>query len=441
MNTPRANVQAERDLIGLAMVEPRILEDVELAPEDFHHPAFEALWRLILERSAAGRPTDSLALAESLPADKPRGLTPLLIAELISDSSPWRAWDAPNLAELIRGTAQARRGQALAVKLGDALTDAPLEALPGILDGARADLDAVADAGTGTRVRALTEGLAEAIPVWENPDSREVYPTGWAGLDDLLSGGWVPGQITVLGARPAVGKSLFATCCAVAGHGYGVGFFSLETTERELLARIVASATGVKLANLTGSALTPAERERVRAFQRTAAGWAVMIEERPRITMAQIRATVRSWKRRQPVRLVIVDYLQLVAPADNRESRERQVARIAEDAKAMAKELNVHVLLLAQVNRKSADRDDMRPRITDLRESGGIEANADAVALLHRPEGGDGVTLEVLLEKNRHGRVGILELVWRPDLGAIQSAGAGPRDYPHGRPGALLPGP
>lgn len=437
MHTPRANVAAERELLALGLLEPAVLADAELAPEDFHNPAHEDLWRLMLAEARAGRPTSPVALADAIPADAARGLTPGLLADLVAAGAPG-AWHAEHLARIVAETAQARRGQNLADRLAADLADVPLDALGAVLDGARAELDAVADAGAGTRHRAFAQAVGDAIPVWENPDAREVYPTGWAGLDDFLMGGWVPGQITVIGARPAVGKSLFATCCAVAGHGYGVGFFSLEMTERELLARIVASATGVKLANLTASRLSPADRERVRAFHRAGSDWAIMVEERARISMGQIRATVRSWKRRQPVRLVIIDYLQLVAPADPRESRERQVSRIAEDAKAMAKELNVHVLLLAQVNRKSADRDDMRPRITDLRESGGIEANADAVALLHRPEGGDGVTLEVLLEKNRHGRVGVLELVWRPDLGAIQSPGAGPRDYPHGRPAAIL---
>jgi replicative DNA helicase len=148
--------------------------------------------------------------------------------------------------------------------------------------------------------------------------------------------------------------------------------------------------------------------------------------------MAQIRAQVRTWKRRGPVPLIIIDYLQLVAPADTREQRERQVARIAEDMKHLAKEFDTHVLALAQVNRGSTQRADTRPTMADLRESGGIEAHADNIILLHRDDEEMEGEIEFIIEKNRHGETGKIRLAWRPHFGSVNSMASEAGDFRYG---------
>lgn len=156
------------------------------------------------------------------------------------------------------------------------------------------------------------------------------------------------------------------------------------------------------------------------------------MEDRPQRSIAQMRASLRSWKRRGEVRLVIVDYLQLMAPADRSEQRERQVSRMSEDLKAMAKDFGVAVVALAQVNRGAALGDSKRPTMAHLRESGGIEANADQVLLLHRDENAPH-KIEIVVAKNRHGSVGLVDLVWSPAVSSAYEEAPHSASYPFGR--------
>lgn len=433
-STRRNNVDAERALLATVLVEPRAIPDVEhLAPEDMWHPAHEELWRMILAEHRAGRPVDPVLLSEDVrTSERDTRVNPLLIAELTAGMSE-PAVKAPHFARLIADTAQARRVQDLAQRLLADAGDANLGELEAVLDRARGDLDKVASASAGVEVRTIADLFEEALVEWAAPEDVEVYPTGWPELDDLLGGGWKPGQLTVLGARPAVGKSVVACCAAVAAHEYGAGLFSLEMTDRELMARMVAAEVGVDLGRLNDATqLTEEDWRKIMRMRGAVPDWRVFVESTPRRSAAQVKATVRSWQRRGPVPLVVVDYLQLMTPADTRDQRERQVARLAEDLKIMAKELNVHVVALAQVNRGSTQREDKRPAMSDLRESGGIEAHADNVILLHRPEDGDGATLEFGVAKNRHGATATLELAWRPNVASVNSYSPTPAAYPFG---------
>jgi replicative DNA helicase len=300
-----------------------------------------------------------------------------------------------------------------------------------VLDDARAVLDETSNAASGVKVRTFADALEDAINLWSAPRGKS-FPTGWHELDQKFNGGWHPGQLTVMGARPAVGKSLVAGCAAVAASGYGAGFFSLEMKEHEVVGRMAAASEGIDLHRINSHSLTDADWVKMARLTEKAAEWPVYIEEASRITMAQIRATVRTWQRRGPVPLIIIDYLQLCAPADQRDTRERQVSRIAEDCKHLAKEFNTHVLALAQVNRGSVQRADPRPAMADLRESGGIEAHADNIILLHRDDEEMEGEIELIVEKNRHGETGKIRLAWRPHFASVNSMAFEPGDYRHG---------
>jgi len=201
--------------------------------------------------------------------------------------------------------------------------------------------------------------------------------------------------------------------------------------EYEVVGRMTAASEGVDLHHLNSCDLTEADWSKVARLRSKSAEWPVYVEELSRTSMAQIRAQVRTWKRRGPLPLVIIDYLQLVSPADTREQRERQVARIAEDCKHLAKEFDTHVLALAQVNRGSTQRADPRPTMADLRESGGIEAHADNIILLHRSDDMEG-EIEFIIEKNRHGETGKINLAWRPHFASVNSMASEPGDFRYG---------
>jgi replicative DNA helicase len=426
--TPRQDLDSERAVIGAAMLDQRVLEDIHLKAEDFYRPQHEQLWDLILVEHRAGHPVTPYALVQRLVTAPIQGMEVSYPHECAA-VAPVRS-QAPYHADIVKGLARLRRLADVGAKLQQMSMTSAWDETEQVLDDARATLDATANEATGIRVRTFADALESAIDLWSSPKGKS-YPTGWSELDRKFNGGWHPGQLTIMGARPAVGKSLVAGCAAVAATSYGVGFFSLEMKEHEVIGRMTAASEGIDLHHLNSFELTEGDWSKVARLRAKSADWPVYIEELSRTTMAQIRATVRTWKRRGPVPLVIIDYLQLVAPADTREQRERQVARIAEDCKHLAKEFDTHVLALAQVNRGSTQRADPRPTMADLRESGGIEAHADNIILLHRSDDMEG-EIEFIIEKNRHGETGKINLAWRPHFASVNSMASEAGDFRYG---------
>jgi replicative DNA helicase len=424
---PRQDIDAERAVIGAVMVDHRNLENIHLKPEDFFLPIHDQLWSLIITEARAGKPFTALALSQKLVSNPILGMEPSYLHECMN-AAPYGMTE--HYAGIIAGVARLRRLADVGVKLQQAAATAAWDSTEAVLDDARATLDATANEAAGLRVRTFADALESAIDRWASPKGKS-YPTGWSELDRKFNGGWHPGQLTIMGARPAVGKSLVAGCAAVAATSYGVGFFSLEMKEYEVVGRMTAASEGIDLHHLNSCDLTEADWTKVARLRSKSAEWPVYVEELSRTSMAQIRAQVRTWKRRGPLPLVIIDYLQLVSPADTKEQRERQVARIAEDCKHLAKEFDTHVLALAQVNRGSTQRADPRPTMADLRESGGIEAHADNIILLHRSDDMEG-EIEFIIEKNRHGETGKINLAWRPHFASVNSMASEPGDYRYG---------
>jgi len=425
----RQDLEAERAVIGAVMMDQRILDDVTIEAEDFFTPIHEQLWFMIVNEARAGRPVTPIALVQKLVTDPIPGMELTYLHECV-DAAPVGS-AAPHYAAIITGLARLRRLGGVGHRLQQMAVTAGWDQTEAVLDEARVILDESANAASGVKVRTYAAALEDAINLWSSPRGKS-YPTGWHELDQKFNGGWHPGQLTILGARPAVGKSLVAGCAAVAASGYGAGFFSLEMKEHEVVGRMAAAAEGIDLHRINSHTLTDNDWSKLARHTAKAAEWPVYIEEASRITMAQIRATVRTWARRGPVPLIIIDYLQLCSPADQRDTRERQVSRIAEDCKHLAKEFDTHVLALAQVNRGSTQRADPRPNMADLRESGGIEAHADNIILLHRDDNEMEGEIEMIIEKNRHGETGKIRLAWRPHFASVNSMAHEPGDYRHG---------
>lgn len=423
----RQDIEAERAVIGAVMLDHRNLQGINLKPEDFYSPIHEGLWDMIVSEARAGKPFTPAALSQKLTSTPITGLELTYLHECVT-AAPYGGVE--HYAGIVAGVARLRRLASVGLKLQQAAATAEWDSTESVLDDARMVLDKTANEASGLRVRTFADALESTIDLWSSPKGKS-YPTGWSELDRKFNGGWHPGQLTIMGARPAVGKSLVAGCAAVAATGYGVGFFSLEMKEHEVVGRMTAASEGIDLHHLNSFELTESDWSKVAKLRAKSAEWPVYIEELSRTSMAQIRAQVRTWKRRGPVPLVIIDYLQLVAPADTREQRERQVARIAEDCKHLAKEFDTHVLALAQVNRGSTQRADPRPTMADLRESGGIEAHADNIILLHRSDDMEG-EIEFIIEKNRHGETGKINLAWRPHFASVNSMASEPNDFRYG---------
>lgn len=373
-----------------------------VASRDFLDPRHAAIWDACTLAWASGHRIDPLTL------DLPAKAHPMLAEILTGHGEPLHAL---RYAAKITEAAQRRRLVAAAVKIRQ------LADTPGDIDTFAEDARAAVDDATATMTNTeagidAAELVMATIDALESEgDDARAVATPWPDLDDVTAG-LRPGQLAIIGARPAVGKSVVAANIAAAAckAGQGVHFASLEMTAREVMNRMLAAEASVDLGRLMKHTLTEADWEHIGNKAGVIGAWNLRVDDQGGQSLAQIRARARSTSRRMPLGLIVVDYLQLMSPRDRRVSREQQVGENSEGLKALAKELEVPVLALAQVNRESARASDKRPQMADLRESGRIEADADHVWLLHREDlVNRDVTsgaLEIHVAKNRNGASG-----------------------------------
>lgn len=408
----RQSFESEQIVLGGVMQDRRILDEIHVEPHHFHDPKHESLFHLIRDEARQGNSVDLAAMGQRIVSAPIPGVDAAYLHVLYR--SPAIPWDAVYHSKIVSSLFTLRAISVTAARIQQRSEDADWEDSDAVLQDARRDLDEAQSTISGGGVRTFADALEDAILAWQAPTPPGT-PTGWADLDHMLNGGWRPGQLTILGARPAVGKSMIAGAAAVQAHASGVGFFSLEMSELELVGRLSANRAGIDLSRIEKHEMTDLDWQKIVRLQSDPLQGLVM-HVGHRIPATMIRRKIRDWSRRQDVSLVVVDYLQLMKPADSSESRERQVSRLAEDLKVIAQEFNTHVLALAQVNRGAAERP---PMMSDLRESGGIEAHADNVILLHQEDKLMG-EIELKVVKNRHGRTDDVKLSWQPHYGAAK---------------------
>lgn len=415
MTGPSHDVEAERAVIGSVLYSGgRRLDDLQVTGEDFFHPTHAELWALMQQMRAAGDPVEATALLAR--SDRKAAHAPAIHA-CVAAATP-----SPGFyAEQLRGHTARRRIDVAGARLQQLAATGAEYDVAELIEHARALVDEQTQTGEQHRgTVTLLDELVAGFDRWGVPDTN-VLPTGWVDLDEMLDGGLRPGHFIVIGARPAVGKSLVATELAgnVVAAGTGTLFSSLEMSAREVVDRIAASKAKVPLSALSSGRADENQLGKLQSLLTRAADWPLEIDDRAGVGVAAIRGRARDLTRRpRGLGLVIVDYLQLVAPADRRAPREQQVASISRGLKLMAKDLQVPVVALSQVNRGPAGRENKRPTMSDLRESGSIEADADEIWLLHRDEDKP-AELEVNVAKNRHGSTGLVELGWRPYIARI----------------------
>ena len=247
----------------------------------------------------------------------------------------------------------------------------------------------------------------------ENEIDLDVVPLFNPQMNKVLNGGWQKGSLNTIGARTGVGKTVFAINAAEAACAAGktVLFFSLEMTRQELAERMLSSVSGVASYKLKpGSHRTPSENERIAQATETMAGFSLVVEDDSDITIDYIRSKAKAQAASpEGLDLIIVDYLQLINPGSNRghSNREQQVAAMSRGLKVLAKDLQVPIMILVQLNRESKDEDENRlPSKADIRESAGIAADSNVVLIIHRKyrdESPDPKAL-FIIDKNRGGQ-------------------------------------
>lgn len=432
---PFSKVDAERAVVASAVLLSDCIDEVSaiINADDFRSEACGALWRVLLRMHDAHTPIDHTTLANELEhsADLERiGGLPEILA--IIETVPHAA-HAKHYAEMVRDASIRRQSQQAGIDLfresGDATADID-DALSQAADAIERQMSRrIGD--TGSRdMRTILESVAASV----YRGRIEGLRTGFTGLDNRTNG-LQPGDLVIVAARPSMGKTAFVGNIAlnVARRGDPVMFFSLEQTGNELAERMLSSIGEIDSRRLRARKLTADDSERFELALSQLAALPIAIEDRSTVTVRQIAAVARIGKRRDNVRLIIIDYLQLICPEDGKAPREQQIETISRRLKCLARDLQVPVICLSQLNRSLESRDDKRPRLSDLRSSGAIEQDADVCLFLHRPTvydlQADPCEAQLICAKFRNGQTGCDALRWNGATMTFADTGPSSDEY------------
>ena len=422
---PPQNLVAEQSVLGSVLLHNEAIDEIAdfLHPSQFYSEAHQHIFTAILKMHELGiRGIDAVTLAEELDRrqqlDQIGGVRYLLE---ILESVPHAA-HVKYYAEIVRDKYIQR-------SLTNVCTEVLKECYEGTTD--TADVLNLAERGvfsileqqeTGTKLsfdEILLDTMDRINTRMGKEGSISGLSTGFSDLDRQTNG-FQPAELVILAARPSMGKTAFVCNIAewVSGPGEtGVLIFSLEQSKLEIAERFLCIRARLDGHRLRKGQLEPAERDSLLQAASELSTIKLFIDDFPGRTVGQISAICRRLKRRANIGLVIIDYLQLIEPEDKKASREQQIAQTTRRLKGIAKENEFPIIALSQLNRGVELREDKRPRLADLRESGAIEQDADIVMFLHRPDAYNPEDrpgeAEVVVAKHRSGPTGIVTLRWR----------------------------
>jgi replicative DNA helicase len=425
---PPSAIEAEESLIGAMLLSP---EAVSIAyetvqAEDFYRPLHGQIFSSIIALANIGEPVDYVTVQAKL---QERGAVTVELALLSSlQMNTPSAANAQHYAELVREKAQQRRLISVAGEIVDEAYVAT-EDVVGLIDEAERKINAIGDAGRTDSVSPLQRLLlSEADILEERGETRgriNGLETGYKSLDLILQG-LQPSSMTIVGARPGTGKTAFALGILI--HVGAVVkrpalFFSLEMSRQELAERILASTARIDSSKLRTGDLSDADWNRAHEAFGYLQSAKVFIDDNPALTVMDVRARARRIRQQNgDLGVVIIDYLQLMSSRGRSENRQVEVSEMSRSLKILARELQCPVIALSQLSRKLEDRADKRPMMSDLRESGSLEQDADVVLFIFRPEQYGEVAndkkaeAEIIVGKNRNGPTRNAHLTWRGEF-------------------------
>ena len=423
---PPHSLEAEEALLGSALLSrdavSRLMEEVR--PADFYSPSNQTVYEAMKGLFDTGKPIDTVTVSELIFKDSKNSpaINASYIARLV-DNVPSSA-NFERYIEIVLEHSHRRKLLKASGRI-ELLAMAMDKEIHSVLDEAEQTIftasdDAIGDGLVG--VNDVLEGAIERIEEIENLGTGlSGLPPYFTDLDNYLSG-LQDGNLAVIASRPSMGKSSLALNIgtSVAKEGKVVAFFSLEMTKEELVQRVLFSEAKVTSGDARKGQLGPEKWSRVVEAASKVNNLPLYFDDAPVITVTDIRAKSRRLKSAKGLDLIIVDYLQLMQ-STSRDNRQQEIAEISRNLKNLARELKVPILALSQLNRAAEAREDKRPRLGDLRESGAIEQDADIVMMLYRDDyynpGTDipGVA-EVNIVKNRSGMTGKVELFFSKEF-------------------------
>lgn len=412
---PPQDLDAEMSVLGAMMLSKEAINNVAeiLRGSDYYKPAHETIHDVILELSGRDEPADPLTVTNEL---RRQGALARIggaayLHTLIA-SVPTAA-NATYYAQIVRERSILRRlvnAGTKIVQLGYADAGGDVDQ---IVDQAQAEVFAVSERKAASDYVSMAEISETILDELEEIEERQGkltgVPTGFIELDKLTQG-LQAGQMIIVAARPAMGKSTLALdFCRSASikHGMASVIFSLEMTRSEIAMRMLSAESGVWLSKMREGSMEGQDWQRISQTMSKVSTAPLFIDDSPNMAITEIRAKCRRLKQTNDLQLIVIDYLQLMTSGKKVESRQQEVSEFSRQLKLLAKEIGVPVVAVAQLNRGPEGRTDKKPMIADLRESGSLEQDADIIILLHRPSyyneedrPGEG---DIIVAKHRNG--------------------------------------
>src|SRR5882672_677863 len=430
--TPPHSVEAEQSMLGALLLDNQAFDRVAdlVVGEDFYRDDHRRIWRHIAKLVEANRPADVVTVGESIDAseDKDKAGGSAYLAALAQNTPS--SLNIRRYAELVRERSVQRRLAQVATGIAeDALNPAGRE-VGQMLDEAESKIFQIAESGARR-----DQGLLEIKPVLarvferidhlyhrDNPSDVTGVPTGYVDLDKMTSG-LQAGDLVVIAGRPSMGKTALALNIAehvAVDNGLPVAIFSMEMSATQLAMRMLGSIARVDQHKMRTGRLSDKEWGDLSDAMAKLHETPIYIDEAGALTALEVRARARRLKRQySKLGLIVIDYIQLMAASTQGENRATEISEISRSLKAMAKELEVPVVALSQLNRAVDQRPDRRPVMSDLRESGAIEQDADVIMFIYRevvykpdlPDEQRGIA-EVIVGKQRNGPIGTVKLTF-----------------------------
>jgi replicative DNA helicase len=435
------DLAAERAVLGAVLADNTVIANVAevVHPDDFSVAAHSEIFAAMLALDGSQRTVDHLTLSEAL---KTRGQLaavggPAYLMGL--DQVVPVSANAVQYAHIVKDQAIRRRLAGVGVEIQQ-LASQDVGDLAELLDEAERKVFLLAERKREGDLRPVSELMAPTLDLLDkmklSSSGITGTPTGYVDLDLQLTG-LHGGELIVLAARPGIGKTSFAMNIAMnvaMKENKAVGIFSLEMPADQLLMRLLASQGRVDMKKLRGGRLSPADEERFQEVAGQLYNAPLFIDDTGGLSPFDLRAKARRLKQKSgELGLIVIDYLQLMHQKGKVESRQLEVAEISRALKQMAKELSVPIMALSQLNRKVEERKGGKPMLSDLRESGAIEQDADVVMFIHREEeegGEDGapaqetrsaIPVELIVAKQRNGPIGSVDLVFLAEYTRFES--------------------
>ncbi len=439
LHAPPHSAEAEESVLGAVLLSSEAANVAleKLHPGDFYIPAHQSIFAAVTSLFDTNQPIDAVTVSEALrrndALDSAGG--PTYLAELL-DAVP-TASNIEHYAAIVEEHALRRRLQRVGGDVTQLATRME-DDIATVLDRAEQSVFAVSERRIGEGLAPIDPLLGPAIEQAEELNRRGSHvtglPTGFRDLDRMLAG-LHPSNLLIIAARPGMGKSSLAlniAQSAATSQDTPVAVFTLEMSREEVVSRMLCSAGRIDSQRLRSGQLTESDFTKLSNAASILYKKPIFVDDSPGLTVTEIRAKCRRMRRRPGLGLVIIDYLQLMQ-GSGQENRQQEIAAISRSLKNLARELNVPVIALSQLNRSMEQREDKRPRLSDLRESGSLEQDADVVMFIYRheyyhPEAQEtkGIA-EVAIAKHRQGATGRVDMTFLPEFTLFADMG---RDTP-----------